>query len=229
MIKLYGHLYSGPTMLVEIALRLFQLKFEFIPVALEAGEQHKEGFLQKNPRGLVPVLELSTGEVLIESVAICRYLARLHGREDLFPKEPSAEYQLESWLDHLRMSLCKPLGVIQWNRVWVKKFGKAGAIPDTVAVERASCQVYRALGDLESHLLGRTSLLSPMLQAPSFADWISLPWLGYYQLAEISLLEYPRVQQWLHQKTSSDVWTQVLKQRPLLADKTNLKQEMLPR
>ena len=203
-------------MLVELMLRLLELEFRFVPIALEDGEHLQEPFLKANPRGRVPVLELTDGEILVESVAICRYLAREQGRLDLFPADQENEYRVGSWVDHLRMSLCTPMGVVQWNRVWLQKFGKSGTSPDELAVQRAERQINRALGDLESHLLGRKTLLSPHLDAPSFADWISLPWLGYYRQADLQIDAYPRVQEWLLARTASPTWEKILETRTLL-------------
>ena len=128
--RLHGHLYSAPTMLVELCLRILGVPFEFVPVALESGEQYSQGYRALNPRSRVPVLELEDGQTLVESVAICRYLARVQHREDLFPTNLLAQQELNSWIDHLRLSLCVPLGVVQWNRIWLARFGKKGAAPD---------------------------------------------------------------------------------------------------
>jgi GST-like protein len=210
-------------MLVELCLRILEVPYEFVPVALESGEQFSAGFQKLNPRARVPVLELAGGRALVESTSICRYLCRLHQREDLFPTDPLAEYQLESWIDHIRLSLCSPLGVVQWHRIWLGRFGKKGADPDLQAIVKASKQVYRVLDDIELHLLGRNHLLSPYGEAPSFADWISLPWLGYYRPAGISLRNHPRVKAWLDTMQNSQHWLEMAKDRPLLQLKHDTK------
>jgi glutathione S-transferase len=47
---------------------------ELVPLNLMAGEQRADGFLQKNPFGRVPALELDDGRVLTETRAICSWL-----------------------------------------------------------------------------------------------------------------------------------------------------------
>ncbi|HEY6134739.1 MAG TPA: glutathione S-transferase [Rubrivivax sp.] len=61
---------------------------------VDAGADHAA----LNPNRLVPVIR--DGEfVLWESNAICRYLARQHGRSDLLPTEPRAQADVERWMD----------------------------------------------------------------------------------------------------------------------------------
>lgn len=55
-------------------------------------------FLALNPNGLIPVL-VEEDFVLWESNAICRYLARSRGREDLLPGEARAAAVVEQWMD----------------------------------------------------------------------------------------------------------------------------------
>ncbi len=51
---------------------------ERVMVNLLKGEHRTPEFRQKNPLGLLPVLELDDGRVLTESLAICQYLEELY-------------------------------------------------------------------------------------------------------------------------------------------------------
>ncbi|WP_028534281.1 glutathione S-transferase family protein [Paludibacterium yongneupense] len=55
-------------------------------------------FLRLNPNGLIPVL-VDGDFVLWESNAICRYLARSRGRDDLLPVDWRQGALVEQWMD----------------------------------------------------------------------------------------------------------------------------------
>ena len=58
------------------------IEIETVEVDILGGENLQSEFLQINPRGLLPVLELDDGTRLDEVMAICRYF------EDLHPEPP---------------------------------------------------------------------------------------------------------------------------------------------
>jgi glutathione S-transferase len=60
-------------------------------VNLAQGEQRSEAYLKINPRSRVPALQLDSGEVLTENVAILPYLAKTHPKAKLLPSDPLAE------------------------------------------------------------------------------------------------------------------------------------------
>lgn len=58
-------------------------KVEFISIDVPAGEHKQPEFLEKNPSGAVPVLELDDGTVIAECTAITEYLDRQSGELSL--------------------------------------------------------------------------------------------------------------------------------------------------
>lgn len=65
-----------------IKLRIYcaekRLQIPFEQIDFNKGEQRQPGFLQKNPLGTVPILELDTGSYLTESLVIMEYLEELY-------------------------------------------------------------------------------------------------------------------------------------------------------
>jgi glutathione S-transferase len=67
-----------------------------VSVDLRKREHKTPEFLQKNPSGKIPVLELDDGSTIAESVAICRYLEALHPQPNLFGSTPLEVAQIEA-------------------------------------------------------------------------------------------------------------------------------------
>ncbi len=71
---LYSYWRSTTAYRVRAALNLKALYYVQRPVDLAAGEQCEASYLDKNSAGAVPVLELSDGTLLVQSLAILDYL-----------------------------------------------------------------------------------------------------------------------------------------------------------
>lgn len=85
MIRLYDYYRSSACYRVRIVLNLKGLNYEPLSIHLtkDGGQQFKENYRAKNPQNLVPTLEdTSTNVVLNQSLAIMEYL------EEQYPKIP---------------------------------------------------------------------------------------------------------------------------------------------
>ena len=87
-------------------------QFEHIHLDLMKGEALTPEFIEKNPMGKVPVLEID-GEFLFESGAICQFIAeRARGRVDLIGEEGSLfRANVQKWIVFTLSELEQPL----WN------------------------------------------------------------------------------------------------------------------
>jgi maleylpyruvate isomerase len=83
-VKLYTYFRSSAAYRVRIALNLKGLQYDMVPVHLtkDGGQQRKPEFHKVNPQMRVPALELSSGSVLTQSLAIIEYL------DDIEPEPP---------------------------------------------------------------------------------------------------------------------------------------------
>lgn len=88
--KLYTYFRSSAAYRVRIALNLKGLSAEMVPVHLqkEGGLNRKPAFRAVNPQMRVPALQLDSGEVLVQSLAIIDYLDEVHPHPALLPSEP---------------------------------------------------------------------------------------------------------------------------------------------
>lgn len=78
---------------------------ELIEVSINDRAHQQPAYLEKNPLGLVPVLELDDGRLLRESMAICRYLEELHPEPALFGTDAWSRAQVEQWNRHAELEL----------------------------------------------------------------------------------------------------------------------------
>ncbi|MDT8399902.1 MAG: glutathione S-transferase family protein [Pseudomonadales bacterium] len=74
---------------------------ERVAVNLAEKANLQDDFLALNTRGVVPVLLLDDGQMMDESLAICRYLEALYPQPCLFGKEPEQIGLIASWERHM--------------------------------------------------------------------------------------------------------------------------------
>jgi maleylpyruvate isomerase len=94
--KLHGYFRSSAAFRVRIALNLKGLKAEQCSHHLRRGEQRSASYLALNPQGLVPTLELNSGAVLGQSLAIIEWLDEAHPLPPLLPREPWARARVRA-------------------------------------------------------------------------------------------------------------------------------------
>ena len=135
---LYDYCRSTAAYRVRIALNLKGLDYKSQSINLLQGEESSEGYLQYNPQGLVPSLQLENGQVLHQSLAICEYLEEAYPAPALLPADSAARAQVRAFsqviacdihpLNNLRVLkyLKANLGVTEeakliWYQHWVQE------------------------------------------------------------------------------------------------------------
>ena len=74
------------------------------------GEQFKEPFTTMNPFHCVPFLELEGGQVITESLSICRYLEEIYPNPPLFGGSPEERAHIDMWARRIELDALAPLG-----------------------------------------------------------------------------------------------------------------------
>ena len=92
--KVYGDIRSGNCYKIKLFTSLLDIEHEWIPVDILAGETRTTDFLDRNPNGKIPLLELDDGHYLAESNAILNYLA---AGSDLLPTDNFARALVLQW------------------------------------------------------------------------------------------------------------------------------------
>lgn len=87
--KLYSYFRSSAAYRVRIALNYKGLPYEMTSIHLtkDGGRQRSPEFKMVNPQMRVPALELSSGEVLTQSLAIIEYLDEINPERPLLPAD----------------------------------------------------------------------------------------------------------------------------------------------
>jgi maleylacetoacetate isomerase len=88
-VKLYSYFRSSAAYRVRIAFNLKGLSCDMVSIHLqkEGGLNKKPDFRAINPQMRVPALQLDSGEVLIQSLAIIEYIDETHPQPPLLPRD----------------------------------------------------------------------------------------------------------------------------------------------
>jgi maleylacetoacetate isomerase len=86
-IELYSYWRSSSSWRVRLALHYKDIKFEYKAVNLLKSEQLGEAYLQVNPQGFVPALQVDS-VLLTESFSILEYLEETRPEKPILPKDP---------------------------------------------------------------------------------------------------------------------------------------------
>lgn len=93
--KLYDYPKSGNGYKVRLLLAHLNLPYEYIPLDILRGATRTPEFLQKNPNGKIPLLELDDATFLAESNAILFLLAQ---GSEYWPASTAEQAQVMQWM-----------------------------------------------------------------------------------------------------------------------------------
>ena len=159
---------------------------QWVDVDILAKETQTTAFLNKNPNGKIPLLELDDGRCISESNAILNYLS--HGSE-LNPDDAYTKAKILQWQFFEQYSHEPYIAVARF-------IAKYLGLPDDRKEEYLAKQAggHKALQVMEEQLLKSDYLVG---QAVSIAD-ISL--YGYTHVAHeggFDLSQYPAIERWV--------------------------------
>lgn len=169
MLKVYDFTGSGNGYKVWLLMSQLGLPFDRIECDILKGETRTPEFLEKNPNGRIPTLELEDGTVLFESGAILWFLAE--GTE-FAPTNRLARAQTLQWMFFEQYSHEPYIAVARFWKHFLDRLTphQEANLPDIMK------KGYAALDVMEKHLATR----------PFFVD-------DRYGLADIALYAYTHV------------------------------------
>ena len=97
---------------VRIFLAEKNLKVPTELLSIVAGEHKKPEFLAVNPLGQIPALKLDDGDVITESLSICRFFEALNPDPPMFGKGPKGVAEVDMWVRRVELRLMVPVGMV---------------------------------------------------------------------------------------------------------------------
>lgn len=106
--KLYNSLGPNPRV-----VRMFMvekgIEMPMEEVDLRGGDNRRGPYLEKNPAGQLPALELDSGGCIAEVTAICEYLEDLQPKPALIGSTPQEKAEARMWTRRVDLGICEPL------------------------------------------------------------------------------------------------------------------------
>jgi len=165
--KLY---YSKGTcsLAVRIAIHEMQAPCEFEAVDLKTKKTvHKKDYLEINPKGSVPALQLDDGQILTENAVIQQYLAdKYHATTLLSPVGLMQRYRILEWLNFCSTDIHKSFSPL-FNP----------AIPQEVKNEVFIPALEKKLNIMDKHLAEHSFLVGDPFTLPDGYLFVMLRWL----------------------------------------------------
>lgn len=165
--RLYDYPASANCFKARLLLAQLAIEYERVPVDIFAGESTTDAYLEKNPAGRTPVLELDSGETIAESNAILLYLGE---GTPFVPEALGERARVWQWL-FFEQNLFEPN--VGTARFW-RLTGRETLKPEVFAARLDSARA--ALDTLDRGLAGRRFLLGEV-----------------YTVADVSLYAYAHV------------------------------------
>ena len=107
--KLYDSAIAPNPRLVRVFLAEKGIEVPTVPVDIAKSENRQPPFLEKNPMGGVPILELDDGTIIAETVAICRYFEENQPAPPLMGTDPTDRAMVEMWRRRMELEIALPI------------------------------------------------------------------------------------------------------------------------
>ena len=187
MLTLHDYLPSLNGWKVRVLLGHLGMAYQIKPVAIFSGESRTQSFLNLNPVGAIPVLELEDGRALAESNAILCFLA---AGTRFLPAERFAQAKVMQWLFFEQYYVEPTIGTLRFWTLTGRLERNAGAMVDA---RRESGG--RALSALERALQSAAFLVEDRL---TIADIAVYAYGHRAEEAGFAFKHYPAVFRWLN-------------------------------
>ena len=179
------------------------LDVNIIELDMLAGDLEKPSFFEKNPNGMVPVLE--DGDLTLwESNAISQYLASQAPASDLYPDDPAIRADIHRWQNWEECHFNRACGGFLFENV-LKKIFNIGE-PNQSVLEEAEQNFKRFATILETQLEGRDFILGNKV---TLADFSVGAMMIYADAAGIPVASFKNISNWNKRMKDIRAWAEV--------------------
>jgi glutathione S-transferase len=186
MFKLYEYPPSGNCYKIRLLLTQLEIPFERIPVDIVQGETRTPEFLQKNPNGKIPLLEIEPGKYLPESNAVLYYLSQ---NTPFFPTDSFEQAQVMQWMFFEQYSHEPNIAT---SRYWISVLGKAEEYKEALQPKKKLGN--QALGVMEQHLQQHEFFVGNRY---TIADICLFAYTHVADEGGFDLTQFPAIQSWI--------------------------------
>ena len=85
------------------------IEIDSVPIDILGGENRRSPYLERNPLGQTPMLELEDGACIAETAAICEYLEELYPEPALIGATPETRANTRMWWRRVEINICVPM------------------------------------------------------------------------------------------------------------------------
>ncbi len=86
------------------------ITLDTVEVDIMAGENRQGPYLERNPTGQLPCLQLDNDEYISEITAICEYLDESNPGTSLLGSTPEERAETRMWTRRIDLNICEPMG-----------------------------------------------------------------------------------------------------------------------
>lgn len=182
-VRLYDYWRSSACYRVRIVLNLKGVAYEAVHIGLLDGDQRSADYLEKNPQGLIPMLEID-GHRLTQSLAIIDYLDATRPEPPMVPKDPAARSHV------LAAALAIAADIHPINNLRILAYLK-----DTLGADQAARDTWyrhwiaEGFAALEAMLDPQAPFIGG--EAPGIADACLVPQMANARRFDVPLDAYP--------------------------------------
>ncbi|NXL86377.1 GSTO1 transferase, partial [Alectura lathami] len=182
LIRLYSMRFCPFAQRTRLVLRAKGISHEVININLK---DKPDWFFEKNPFGMVPVLETSKGQLICESPITCDYLDEAFPGKKLLPSDPYERAFQKMLLE-------------RFSRVTSAVFKYVMALKDGRDVTALKAELAENFGKLEEILSQRKTVFCGG-DSISMIDYLIWPWFERLEALQLkdTLSHAPKLQRWM--------------------------------
>ncbi|XP_032047166.1 glutathione S-transferase omega-1 [Aythya fuligula] len=182
LIRLYSMRFCPFAQRTRLVLRAKGISYEVININLK---NKPDWLFEKNPFGVVPILETCKGQLIYESPITCDYLDEAFPGKKLMPSDPYERAFQKMLLEH-------------FSKITPLFFKCAMALKDGQDTTAQKAEITEKLGKLEEILAKRNTTFYGG-DSVSMIDYMIWPWFERLEAFELtdSLSHAPKLQRWM--------------------------------